>query len=373
MTVAFLDLSGAYEELAQELDEAYNRVARSASYILGPECAAFEQEFAKYCESDHCVGVSSGLDALRLLLSAHGIGEGDEVIVPGNTFIATWLSISYCGATPVPIEPIESTFNIDPELVETAINARTRAIVAVHLYGQPADMDALASIARRHDLLLLEDAAQAHGARYKGRRAGSLGDGSAFSFYPGKNLGAMGDGGAVVTNDPDIADQVRLLRNYGSRVKYQNEVKGMNARLDELQAALLRVKLRCLDEWNGRRRTIAKLYADELGAIDDLALPAVPEWAEPVWHLFVVRHPDRQSLQRRLEAAGISTLIHYPVPPHLSEAYSEMKYDAKALPRTGALAREVLSLPMGPHLTHEQAREVVRAVSAPAGFETALR
>jgi dTDP-4-amino-4,6-dideoxygalactose transaminase len=273
------------------------------------------------------------------------IGEDDEVIVPSNTFIATWLAVSYAGATPVPVEPDEKTYNIDPSKIEAAITEKTKAIVPVHLYGQPADMDPILKIAARHHLKVIEDAAQAHGARYKGKRTGSLGDAAGFSFYPGKNLGAFGDGGAVTTNDSTLAERVRRLSNYGSQVKYAHDVKGFNSRLDELQAALLRVKLRHLDAWNGRRRQIAAQYLRKLNAQDYLILPHVPPWVEHVWHLFVVRTPERDRLQQYLTDCGVQTLIHYPVPPHRQGAYQELSH--LSLPVSEMIHREVLSLPMG--------------------------
>jgi dTDP-4-amino-4,6-dideoxygalactose transaminase len=349
--VPFLDLKAPYLELKEELDAAYLRVMASGWYILGQEVRAFEEEFAAYCEAQHCVGVGNGLDALHLILRAYGIGNGDEVIVPANTYIATWLAVSYAGARPVPVEPDERTYNIDSKRVEAAISSRTRAIIAVHLYGQPADMDCLNDIASEFGLKVIEDAAQAHGALYKGRRVGVLGDGAGFSFYPGKNLGALGDGGAVTTNDAELADRVRMLRNYGSRIKYHNEVKGFNSRLDELQAALLRVKLSKLDEWNTRRKGLAVQYLKTLGGVSDLVLPLVTKWADPVWHLFVVRHPQREVLQQHLASEGIGTLIHYPVPPHLSDAYADEGWGLGDFPTTEAMAREVLSLPLGPHLS----------------------
>jgi len=360
--VLFLDFQEAHLEIRQELDAAYDRVLNSGWFILGKEVKAFEREFAAYCEAEHCVGVGSGLDALHLILRAYGIGPGDEVIVPANTYIATWLAVSHSGARPVPVEPNARTYNLDPALIEAAITPRTRAILPVHLYGQPADMDSINAIAARHGLKVIEDAAQAHGARYKGRRVGGLGDAAGFSFYPGKNLGALGDGGAVVTNDAEIAENVRILRNYGSRVKYHNEVKGFNSRLDELQATLLRVKLPVLDEWNTRRRAVAARYLDELaGSI--LTLPFVPDWAEPVWHLFVVRHPQRDELQQRLQQAGSGPMIHYPVPPHLQPAYAELGFGQGSFPITEAIHCEVLSLPMGPHLSGEQQLAQVIAVT----------
>jgi dTDP-4-amino-4,6-dideoxygalactose transaminase len=357
--VPFLDLIGPYEELKAELDEAYFRFMRSAWYVLGREVEAFEHEFAEYCGVGHCVGVGNGLEALHLVLRAYDIGAGDEVIVPSNTYIATWLAVSYAGATPVPVEPDPETFNIDPTRIAAALTPRTKAIMPVHLYGQPADMDPILELARKRGLKVIEDNAQAQGARYKGRRTGSLGDAAGNSFYPGKNLGALGDAGAVTTNDAALADRVRTLRNYGSKKKYYNECKGYNSRLDELQAAFLRVKLRKLDEWNERRRTVASRYRAGLDGASELTLPFVPAWAEPVWHLFVVRHPNRDILQQRLTEAGIGTLIHYPVPPHLSGAYANGKWAAGAFPVAEDLANTVLSMPMGPHLQEGQADLVV--------------
>lgn len=362
MNIPFLDIKQPYLELKQELDQAYQQVMESGWYILGKENQAFEAEFAAYCEAKHCIGVGNGLEALHLIVRALEIGPGDEVIVPANTYIATWLAVSYAGAMPVAVEPDERTYNINPEKIEAAITERTKAIMAVHLYGQPADMDSIWAIAAKYNLKVIDDAAQAHGALYKGRRVGSLADATGFSFYPGKNLGAIGDGGAVVTNDPVLADRVKVLRNYGSRVKYYNEVKGFNSRLDELQASLLRVKLRKLDEWNERRGQIANTYIDALQGIPDLVLPYVSSWVVPVWHLFVVRHPRRDELQQHLNEAGIGTLIHYPVPPHLSEAYAEMRGMAGCLPITEEMAKQVLSLPMGPHLSLQDCTNIILAI-----------
>ncbi|MGO9585228.1 MAG: DegT/DnrJ/EryC1/StrS family aminotransferase [Limisphaerales bacterium] len=358
MKVPFLELKPAYDELRDELDAAYHRVMNSGWYLLGNEIESFEAGFARYCEAQHCVAVGNGLDALHLILRAWNIGAGDEVIVPANTFIATWLAVSYAGATPVPVEPDLKTFNIDPKQIEAAITPKTKAIMPVHLYGQPADMDPIISIARKHRLKVVEDNAQAQGARYKGRRTGSLGDAAGNSFYPGKNLGAFSDAGAVTTNDGELADRIRTLRNYGSKKKYYNEVKGYNSRLDELQAAFLRVKLGKLDEWNARRREMAPRYLAELANLPDLTLPLAPGWGEPVWHLFVVRHPKRDALQQKLTEAGIDTLIHYPVPPHLSGAYADRGWKRGAFPIAEELAQTVLSLPMGPHLAKEQASHV---------------
>jgi dTDP-4-amino-4,6-dideoxygalactose transaminase len=354
--VPFLDLAAANAEVAAQLDAAWRRVTASGRFVLGDEVLAFEQEFAAFCEASECVGVSNGLDALRLVLEAYEIGAGDEVIVPSHTFVATWLAVSQTGATPVPVEISAATFNLDPELVGAALTPRTRAIVAVHLYGQPADVDALRDVAG-DGVRLIEDAAQAHGARYRGRRTGGLGDAAAFSFYPAKNLGALGDGGAVVTGDPQLAERVRLLGNYGSPAKYRHDLRGTNARLDELQAALLRAKLPLLERWNERRRALAARYRAEL---EGVTVPHVPDWAEPVWHLFAVLHPERERLQRRLDEAGVETLIHYPVPPHQTGAYADL--GLASLPVAERIAREQLSLPIGPHLTDEQATEVIAAV-----------
>jgi dTDP-4-amino-4,6-dideoxygalactose transaminase len=362
VSVPFLDFVAPYQELKDELDEAYARFMRSAWYVLGKEVEAFEQEFAAFCGVQHCVGVGNGLDALHLILRAYGIGQGDEVIVPSNTYIATWLAVSYAGATPVPVEPNPHTCNLAPERVEAALTPNTKALMPVHLYGQPADMDPLMDIARRRGLKVIEDNAQAQGARYKGRRTGSLGDAAGNSFYPGKNLGAFGEAGAVTTNDPVLAERIRMLRNYGSRKKYFNECQGYNSRLDELQAAFLRVKLKRLDEWNDRRRKVAARYLAKWKDLAGLTQPFVPEWAEPVWHLFVVRHPKRDTFQQSLARDGLGTLIHYPVPPHLSGAYTGGPWKRGTFPIAESLADTVLSLPMGPHLTEEQVDEVVRHV-----------
>ena len=364
MKVPFLDFVRPYDELKIELDEAYFRFMRSAWYVLGREVEVFEQDFASYCEAKHCVGVANGLDALHLILRAYEIGPGDEVIVPSNTYIATWLAVSYAGATPVPVEPDARTANIDPAKIESAITRRSRAIIPVHLYGQPADMDPILEIARKHGLKVVEDNAQAQGARYKGRRTGSLGDAAGNSFYPGKNLGAFGDAGAVTTNDAALADRVRALRNYGSKKKYYNDFKGFNSRLDELQAAFLTVKLKKLDDWNSHRETAATRYQAELSHCPDLTLPFVPEWAKPVWHLFVVRHPRRDELQELLNRSEIGTLIHYPVPPHLSNAYNDGKWQKGRFPMAENLAGTVLSLPMGPHLSNTEVKHVINAVIA---------
>jgi dTDP-4-amino-4,6-dideoxygalactose transaminase len=368
MIVPFLDLKAPYQELKDEIDSAYQRVMESGYFILGPELASFEAEFAAACEAKYCVGVANGLDALHLILRALDIGSGDEVIVPTNTYIATWLAVSYAGATPVPVEPDVATYNLDPSRLEAAITSRTKAIIAVHLYGQPADMDAINQIAARHGIKVIEDAAQAHGARYKGSPAGGLGDVAAFSFYPGKNLGALGDAGAVVTNDAQIADKLGLLRNYGSRLKYQHESMGFNSRLDELQAAFLRVKLAKLDEWNQRRKNLANQYLQELSGIPNLILPSAPQNTDPAWHLFVIRHPFRDDLQRHLADAGIGTLIHYPRPPHLQAAYNNLGFESGSFPLAEKLSSELLSLPMGPHQEQAQTNWVTRQFLAFSQF-----
>ncbi len=361
----FLDLKSAYSELKHEIDAATARVLESGWYVLGPEVEAFEAEWATFCEARYAVGLANGLDALILSLRALDIGVGDEVIVPSNTYIATWLAVSSVGAFPVPVEPDPATHNIDVSRIEAAITERTRVIMPVHLYGQPADMDPILEIARKHSLRVIEDAAQAHGARYKGKRIGAHGDIACWSFYPGKNLGAMGDGGAITTDNPELADRISLLRNYGSREKYVNLEAGVNSRLDPVQAAILKVKLKVLDEWTERRRKVAETYTEALERTE-LILPYVPDWAEPVWHLYVVRSAERDALQSRLFEAGIGTLIHYPIPPHMQEAYTKLGLAPDALPLARDLAAEVLSLPMGPQLNSEQISNIIRQIQSDA-------
>ena len=362
MKVPFLSMAAAYAELRDELDGAAARVLGSGWYILGREVEAFEESFAAYCGAAHCVGVANGLDAMELVLRAWEIGPGDEVIVPSNTYIATWLAVSAVGARPVPVEPDVNTFNIDPARIEAAVTPRTRAILPVHLYGQCADMEPIMRLARARGLRVLEDAAQAAGATYRAKRAGSLGDAAAFSFYPTKNLGAYGDAGAVVTADGELARRVRTLRNYGSRVKYSNEVRGTNSRLDEMQAALLGPRLAVLDEWNARREAIARRYLESLASIDDLGLPRRGEGCGHTWHLFVVRSRRRDALQRGLSERGVETLVHYPVPPHLQPAYADLGLARGTFPLAESIHEEVLSLPMGPHLTQPQADHVIASV-----------
>lgn len=364
-TIPFLNFSAMHAELRPSLDEAYKRVIESNHLILGGEVEQFQKEFAEYSEAKFAIGVGNGLDALFLVLKAMGIGLGDEVIVPSNTYIATWLAVSYAGATPVPVEPDPLTYNLDPARIEAAVTERTRAIMPVHLYGQPADMDPILEIAKLHGLRVIEDAAQAHGARYKGKRVGTLGDAAGFSFYPGKNLGALGDGGAVTTNDAELAERIRILRNYGSKTKYHNEIKGYNSRLDELQAAFLREKLKRLDDWNGKRRQIAERYLAGLKN-SKLGLPFVPAWAEPVWHLFVIRCQERNSFQSSLTEQGVGTMIHYPIPPHLQPAYAELNLGEGDFPISEAMHREVLSLPMWPQMQEFDVETVIKACSASA-------
>jgi len=362
LEVPFLDLRLPFRELKTELDSAYERVMQSGRYILGEEVEAFEAEFAAYCGTRCCVSVANGLEALYLILKAYEIGTEDEVLVPSNTFIATWLAVSHTGARPVPVEPSPATYNIDDDSLARSLTPRTRAIIAVHLYGQPAPMDNIRQFAHQHDLRVIEDASQAHGARYRGIPVGSWSDAAGFSFYPTKNLGAFGDGGAIVTNDETLAHRIQILRNYGSPHKDFNTVRGYNSRLDPLQAAFLRVRLQHLDEWNRRRQILAELYLKELGSARNCVLPAVSAWAQPVWHQFVIRHGKRDRLRDHLTNRGIETAIHYPIPPHLSEAYSDHNFTGSRFKRTEELAKTILSLPMNPHLQPDQVRDVSRAI-----------
>lgn len=361
--VPFLDLQRLHHEIREPLEMAFRRVLDSGWFIMGPEVEAFEAEFAQYCEVKYCIGVGNGLEALHLILRAYGIGPGDEVIVPSNTFIATWLAVTECGAIPVPVEPDINTHNIDPVLISGAITNRTRAIIPVHLYGQPANMDLINAIAAKHGLLVIEDAAQAQGARYKGRRVGSLGHAAATSFYPGKNLGALGDGGAVLTNDEALAEKIKQLRNYGSKVKYQHDLIGYNSRLDEMQAAFLRTKLFVLDRWNARRREVADQYSKLLAGAG-VNLPVIPEFFEPVWHLYVIRSKQRDALKAHLDQHGVSTVIHYPIPPHRQACYQV--FQKHNLPIAEKLADEVLSLPMFSAL---ETREIKYTANAVLSFQ----
>lgn len=357
--VPFLDVGASYATLRDELDEAYRRVMSSGWYLLGPELQAFEENFAAYSGSAACAGVASGLDALVLALRVLDVGPGDEVIVPSNTYIATWLAVSAVGATVVPVEPDERTYNLTGDAIATSITPRTAAVLAVHLYGHPADVDGIDAASNRHGIPVVYDAAQAHGAAVGGLPIGAFGDLTAWSFYPGKNLGAFADGGAVTGRDPLLIERIRRLRNYGSDVKYVNEERGVNSRLDELQAAVLTVKLRHLDEWNARRSAQAQRYGEALADLD-LDLPVTTTGVSSAWHLYVVRQMERDWLQAALAERGISTLIHYPIPPHRQLAYGDSAFGP--LPVAERIANQVLSLPLGPHLRPDQQDRVVDVI-----------
>lgn len=361
MAVPFLDLKAAYAELATELDEAVLRASRSGWYIGGPEVESFEADFAAYTGAQYCVGVGNGLDALTLALRAMDIGPGDEVIVPSHTFIATWLAVSAVGAIPVPVEPVDGSFNLDAVSAEAYITTRTKAIIPVHLYGIPADMDAICQLAKKYGLAVIEDAAQAHGAKVRGKRIGSHGDVVAWSFYPGKNLGALGDGGAITTNDANIANRIRRLGNYGSEVKYYNQELGVNSRLDPIQAAVLAVKLKYLDLWNQRRNDIAYRYSHALSELP-ISLPQAPDWSEAVWHLYVITTSQRKCLRNYIAKADIQSLIHYPHPPHLQMAYQHLGMTQASFPIAERFANEVLSLPIGPQLAVSDVDKVIEVL-----------
>lgn len=362
MEIQFLDLKKVYQELKPELDQLWQDVNNDAFYVLGSRLETFEKEFASYLGVKHVIGVADGLDALVLSLRALGIKRGDEVIVPAHTYIASWLAISELGAVPVPVEVDEKTYLIDPGKIEAAITPKTRAIMPVHLYGRVCDMEQIQKIAQKHNLKIIEDSAQAHGAIEvsSGKKAGSFGDASGFSFYPGKNLGCFGDGGCISTNDDSVAETLRLLRNYGSKAKYEHEVIGINSRLDELQAGVLSVKLKSLDEWNARRQKIAKIYLEELKDIDDLILPRYDNGH--VWHVFPVMTPLRDELKSFLTDNKIGVNVHYPKPVHLQEAYKDMGFSKGDFGFTEKISAEVLSLPIGPHLSAEEAAFCVRKI-----------
>lgn len=362
LTVPFIDLNPVREELGGELDAALERVLRSGWFLLGDELEEFERSFAEYCGVEHCVGVGSGLSALELGLKAAGVGPGDEVIVPAYTWIATWTAVSLTGATPVGVEVLTETYNIDPTAAAAAVTERTAAIVPVHLRGEPAAMEPLRELAAERGLFLLEDAAQAHGARAAGARAGALGDAAAFSFYPAKNLGSVGDGGAVTTDDAGLAERLRLLRNYGMRNRYAIESAGVNSRLDEIGAAALRTKLPHLDRWNDRRRAIAAHYLEALGGEEGIELPVPPAWAEPVWHLFVAGVADRDAVIAALGERGVQALVHYPVLPHMAPPYAAAGHGRGEFPVAERLADRALSLPMYPQLPDAGRDAVVAAL-----------
>ena len=360
--IQLVDLNAQYHSIKSEIDGAIQRVVDSSAFIGGKEVKLFEAEFAAYCETKACVGVGNGTDAIYLTLRAMGIGPGDEVITVAHTFIATSEAISMAGARPVFVDIKEDTMLMDPALLEQAITRRTKAIVPVHLYGQPCDLDAIMEIAERHGLKVIEDAAQAHGARWRGRRVGSIGDAACFSFYPGKNLGAYGDAGAVVSQDEELIERVRMLANHGRLEKYTHKIEGVNSRLDGMQAAILRVKLRHLDEWNESRRRLADYYMERL-TFPDLVLPVVSESAQPVWHLFVVRAAEREPLQAQLKSEGVATGVHYPVPLHVQPAYEYMAIRRGTLPITEKVSKDVVSLPMYPELTEENIDSVCSALA----------
>ena len=360
--IPYLDLKQTNLICQEELEQAYHLFVDSGRYILGEAVEKFEGEFADYVGVKHCVGVGNGLEALHLILTAFGIGEGHEVIVPSNTYIATWLAITYTGAKPVPVEPDPRNYNLDPNRVESALTEKTRCILPVHLYGQPANMKPIMEIANKRNLFVIEDAAQAHGALYQARKCGSLGHAAGFSFYPAKNLGALGDAGAVTTQDASLADKIRTLRNYGSKRKYYNDFLGFNSRLDEIQAAFLSVKLSYLDGWNEKRKEIAAYYSRSLEEISELSLPYVPDWSGHVWHIYPILCSQRYALQNYLKDSGIDTLIHYPVPPHLSDAYGFLNYKKGDFPIAEAIALTELSLPIGPCMNIKDAEYVVRAI-----------
>ena len=362
MQIPFVTFLPMEKELNNDIRDAFDRVFARSWYIEGSEDEAFEKAFAEYCGTKYCVGVGNGLDALMLALKALGIGEGDEVIVPSNTYIATALAVTYVGATPVFVEPDIRTFNIDPKLIESAITARTKAIMPVHLYGQACDMDPVMGIAKKHGLKVVEDCAQAHGATYKGQKVGTFGDAAGFSFYPGKNLGALGDAGAVITNDKKLADKIRALGNYGSDYKYHHIYKGNNSRLDELQAAFLAAKLPHLERMNEERRRIAAMFTEGIKN-DKVITPYVPEYAVPVWHIYGIRCKDRDALEKYLNDKGISTNKHYPTPIHMQECYKDLNIPHGALPVAEEISATELSLPMFYGISEEQVKYIIDAIN----------
>ncbi len=361
--VPFADLTPMHNEIRNDLNLAFGRVMDESCFIQGSECARFEQEFAQYCQAKYCVGVATGLDALYLILKAMGIGTGDEVIVPSNTYIATALAVSYVGATPIFVEPTIESFNIDVSRIEEKITSRTKAIIAVHLQGRSADMDGINAIARKHGLKVIEDAAQAHGATYKGKKVGALSDAAGFSFYPGKNLGALGDAGCVVTNDKELSEKVRVLGNYGSDYKYHHIYKGTNSRLDEMQSAFLRVKLPHLDKWNAERRSIAEKYFKGIrNPLIILPLETEKDY-EHIYHVFVIRCKKRDELETYLKENGICTIKHYPIPMHMQIAYKDLGIPKGALPIAEEISDTVLSLPMFYGMTEDQINHVINTIN----------
>ena len=362
MKIPFLSLVDSYEAHEDEFNQAIRNVLSSGRYIGGEPLEKFERNFAKYTDAQYCVGLANGLDALEISLKALGISEGDEVIVPSNTFIATWLAVSNVGAIPVPVEPNNKNYSIDVSKIDEAISNQTKAIIPVHLYGQPADMDKILEIAKNNNLYVIEDAAQAHGAIFKGQKIGAHGDIVAWSFYPGKNLGAFGDGGAITTNNKSLADKIKTIGNYGSKDKYVNILKGVNSRLDPIQATALDIKLKHLDSWNQSRRVIAKKYLEEI-FLKDLVLPIHLDLENAAWHLFIIRHPQRDKLASYLKTQGIQTLIHYPIPPHKQEVYSSDFFNFD-LPICDLMSDELLSLPIGPHMPMDHVEYVIKKVNS---------
>ena len=362
MKVPFLRFEEMHSESREGLYQAFDDVVKSHWFIMGERLKKFESEYASYSSTSHCIGVANGLDALILSLKALNIQEGDEVIVPSNTYIASWLAVSAVGAIPVPVEPNSKTYNIDPLLIEAKISSRTKAIMPVHLYGQACEMDQIMAIAAKHGISVVEDNAQSQGARCNGRITGSFGDCNATSFYPGKNLGALGDAGAVTTSNDELNRRVRIIRNYGSEVKYYNLEKGLNSRLDELQAALLSAKLPLLDKWNQQRNEVAAQYIAHLSQVSEIILPVTAPNCTSVYHLFIIRTSRRNELQKFLAEQGIGTMIHYPVPPHLQEAYKELNYQKGDFPIAESIAETALSLPLFPGITSEEIEYVCHSI-----------
>ena len=363
MSVKYLDLRPFYDEFKTEVDKVWFRANENTEYLLGTQLKEFEENFAKYLNAPYFAGVANGLDAITLSLRALNIKPGDEVIVPANTYIATWLGVSYMGAKPIPVDADINSYNIDPKLIEQAITNKTKAILVVHLYGRCAEMDEILRIAKKHGLKVIEDTAQAHGAMWKGKKAGTIGDAGTFSFYPGKNLGALGDGGGISCNSAELDSTIRSLRNYGSIKKYHHELMGVNSRLDEIQAGVLSIKLRQLDAWNTRRREIAHKYSADLAGIAGLFTPEFPEDEKShVWHSYVIRTSKRDELQNFLKENGIETVIHYPCPPHLQPAYKELGYKKGDFPVAEKIAEEVLSIPISPYTSDGDVDVVVAAI-----------
>lgn len=359
--IPFLDLKEINNRFQKEFSDALQKVLQNGQLICGEELSKFENEFASYCNTQYCIGVGNGLEALKLTLLACDIGPGDEVIVPTNTFIATWFAVSAVGATPIPVEPFDDTFNLNPNLIAEKITLKTKAIIVVHLYGQPAQMSNIIKIADEKNILVIEDAAQAHGANFNGIKAGNLGIAAAFSFYPGKNLGALGDGGAVTTNNTQIYKKIMYLRNYGSSTKYSHEYLGENSRLDELQAAFLRIKLKHLDNDNARRLEIAKFYTDEI-KYEEILMPKIDAECHSAWHLYVIRSKFRNKIQHELLKNNVNTMIHYPKPPHLQKAYAYLGNSVGDFPISEKLSKEVLSLPIYPTLKDAQIEEIAKTL-----------